>query len=104
MADLELRSVTVTVAQERIQIRTDLPDAELGEIIAFIDERFKRYEKYQMDYKKRLSLLAVELTSELFEVRKNMRRAKLYCEQMDKHARDLGSLLEEGIDRPEPQI
>ena len=61
MADLELRSVTVTVAQERIQIRTDLPDAELGEIIAFIDERFKRYEKYQMDYKKRLSLLAVEL-------------------------------------------
>ncbi|MBO7061104.1 hypothetical protein [Fibrobacter sp.] len=104
MADLELRSVTVTVAQERIQIRTDLPDAELGEIIAFIDERFKRYEKYQMDYKKRLSLLAVELTSELFEVRKNMRRAKLYCEQMDKSARDLGSLLEEGIDRPEPQI
>ena len=104
MADLELRSVTVTVAQERIQIRTDLPDAELGEIIAFIDERFKRYEKYQMDYKKRLSLLAVELTSELFEVRKNMRRAKRYCEQMDKSARDLGSLLEEGIDRPEPQI
>ena len=68
MADLELRSVTVTVAQERIQIRTDLPDAELGEIIAFIDERFKRYEKYQMDYKKRLSLLAVELTSEQLKI------------------------------------
>lgn len=104
MAELELRSVSVTIAQERIQIRTDLPDAELNEIIEFIGERFNRYEKYQMDYKKRLSLLAVELTSELFEIRKNMRRAKLYCEQMDKHARDLSSLLDEGVEHPDPQI
>lgn len=104
MADLELRSVTVTIAQERIQIRTDLPDAELGEIIDFIGEKFARYEKYQMDYKKRLSLLAVELTSELFELRKNMRRAKLYCEHLDKRARDLASLLDEGVDQPDQQI
>ena len=104
MADVELRSVTVTVAQERIQIRTDLPDADLNDIVNFIDERFRRYEKYQMDVKKRLSLLAVELTSELFEVRKNMRRAKLFCEQMDKSAKDLSSLLEEGIEQPHKPI
>lgn len=104
MPELELRSVCVTIAQERIQIRTDLPDAELNEIIGTIDERLRRYEKFQMDYKKRLSLLAVELTSELFEIRKNMRRAKLYCEQMDKSAKDLSSLLEEGIDQPEEQV
>ena len=34
MASIEpLKSVTITVAQESIQIRTDLPDAELAEIV-----------------------------------------------------------------------
>ena len=38
MASIEpLRSVNVSVAQETIQIRTDLPDADLAEIVSNID-------------------------------------------------------------------
>ena len=38
MASIEpLRSVNVSVAQETIQIRTDLPDSELAEIVENIN-------------------------------------------------------------------
>lgn len=100
MAEIEpLRSVSIDVAQESIQIRTDLPDAELKEIGDFIDARFERSSKFQMDTKKRLALLAVELTSEIFELRKQLRRAKVYYDQMEKDVKNLSLLLDEGIAR-----
>ncbi len=100
MAEIEpLRSVSVSVAQEHIQIRTDLPDGELKEIGDFIDARFERSSKFQMDNKKRLALLAVELTSEIFELRKQLRRAKVYYDQMEKDVENLSLLLDEGIAR-----
>ena len=38
MAEMNIhRSVSVTVANERLQIRTDLPDGELKEIVDYID-------------------------------------------------------------------
>ncbi|MCL4102089.1 hypothetical protein SAMN05720766_10887 [Fibrobacter sp. UWH9] len=94
-----LRSVSVSVAQEHIQIRTDLPDAELKEIGDFIDQRFERSAKFQMDNRKRLALLSVELTSEIFELRKQLRRAKAYYEQMEKDLKNLNLLLDEGMER-----
>lgn len=100
MAEFEpLRSVSINVAQETIQIRTDLPDAELKEIADFIDQRFERSSKFQMDNKKRLALLAVELTSEIFELRKQLRRAKAYYDQMEKDIKNLTLLVDEGISR-----
>lgn len=93
-----LRSVSVSVAQERIQIRTDLPDAELKEIGDFIDQRFERSAKFQMDNRKRLALLSVELTSEIFELRKQLRRAKAYYEQVEKDLKNLNLLLDEGLE------
>lgn len=100
MAENEnLRSVSVVVAQESIQIRTDLPDAELNEIGEFIDQHFDRSAKFQMENRKRLALLAVELTSEIFELRKQLRRAKIYYETMEKDLKDLNLLLDEGMDR-----
>lgn len=100
MAEIQpLRSVSINVAQEHIQIRTDLPDAELKEIGDSIDARFDRSSKFQMDYKKRLALLAVELTSEIFELRKQLRRAKAYYDQMEKDIETLSLLLDEGIAR-----
>ncbi len=100
MASIEpLRSVSINVAQESIQIRTDLPDMELKEIVDFIDQRFERSAKFQMDSKKRLSLLAVELTSEIFELRKQLRRAKVYYDQMEKDIQSLSLLLDEGMSR-----
>lgn len=100
MAEIEpLRSVSVSVAQESIQIRTDLPDAELKEIVDFIDRRFERSAKFQMDNRKRLALLSVELTSEIFELRKQLRRAKIYYEQMEQNIKNLTLLLDEGMQR-----
>lgn len=94
-----LRSVSVSVAQENIQIRTDLPDAELKEIVDSIDQRFERSSKFQLDNRKRLALLSVELTSEIFELRKQLRRAKAYYEQMEKDLKNLNLLLDEGLER-----
>ncbi|WP_298767340.1 hypothetical protein [uncultured Fibrobacter sp.] len=100
MASIEpLRSVNISVAQESIQIRTDLPDAELTEIVDSINQRFERSAKFQMDNRKRLALLAVELTSEIMELRKQLGRAKIYYDQMEKEIQNLSLLLDEGIER-----
>ena len=100
MASIEpLKSVTISVAQESIQIRTDLPDADLAEIVSNIDQRFARSAKFQMDNRKRLALLAVELVSENMELRKQLSRAKIYHDQMEKEIENVSLLLDEGMDR-----
>jgi len=99
MASIEpLRSVNISVAQENIQIRTDLPDAELSEIVESINKRFDRSAKFQMDNRKRMALLAVELTSEIMELRKQLNRAKIYYDQMEKEVQNITLLLDEGLD------
>ena len=99
MATVEpLRSVNINVAQETIQIRTDLPDAELSEIVDSINQRFDRSAKFQMDNRKRLALLAVELTSEIMELRKQLGRAKIYYDQMEKEIQNITLLLDEGLE------
>lgn len=100
MANIEpLRSVSVTVAQESIQIRTDLPDAELSEIVTSIDKRFERSSRFQLDNRKRLALLAVELTSEIMELRKQLNRAKIYYDQTEKELQNLLTLLDENTEQ-----
>ena len=99
MASIEpLRSVNISVAQENIQIRTDLPDAELSEIVESINKRFDRSAKFQMDNRKRMALLAVELASEIMELRKQLNRAKIYYDQMEKEVQNITLLLDEGIE------
>lgn len=105
MASIEpLRSVNISVAQEAIQIRTDLPDAELKEIVDSINQRFERSSKFQMDNRKRLALLAVELSSEIFELRKQLGRAKIYYDQMEKGLQNLTLLLDEGMERQDSNL
>ena len=46
MADLNThRPVSITVAKEKLQIRTDLSDSDLQEVLGFIDERFESFGK-----------------------------------------------------------
>jgi hypothetical protein len=105
MASIEpLRSVNISVAQEAIQIRTDLPDAELKEIVDSINQRFERSSKFQMDNRKRLALLAVELSSEIFELRKQLGRAKIYYDQMEKGLQNLTLLLDEGMNHQDSNL
>ncbi len=99
MADIEThRSISVNVAKERLQIRTDLPDADLKEILDYIDERFESYGKYNLEAGKRMALLALEMGQQLFEARKRLHQAKVYKEQMEQGINDIVSLLDEGVD------
>lgn len=99
-----LRSVSITIAQEKIQIRTDLPDAELQQIVDFIGTRLDNSSKFRLDSKKQLSLLAVELTSEIFELRKQLHMAKIYHDQMEKVVRDLSLVIDEATNPTRSQI
>jgi hypothetical protein len=45
-----------------------------------------------------MALLAVELTSEIMELRKQLGRAKIYYDQMEKEVQNLTLLLDEGMD------
>lgn len=102
MAEVDThRPVSITIAKERLQIRTDLPDADLKEIIDFIDERYESYGKYNLEASKRLALLTLELGQQLFEARKRIHQAKVYKEQIDQGIKDITNLLEEGIDHAE---
>ena len=50
MAELNLhRPVSVTVAKERLQIKTDLPDGDIKEIVDFIDERYASYDRFKLE-------------------------------------------------------
>ena len=56
MADVEShRSISINVAKERLQIRTDLSDADLKEIVDYIDERYASYGKYNLEAGKRMA-------------------------------------------------
>ena len=93
-----MQSVTITGAQESIQIRNDLPDAALNELVEKINQRFERSAKFQMDNRKRMALLAVELMSEITELRKQLGRAKIYYDSMEKEVQNLTLLLDESMD------
>ena len=101
MADVEThRSISINVAKERLQIRTDLSDADLKEIVDYIDERYDSYGKYNLEAGKRMALLALEMAQQLFEAKRRLHQATVYKEQMDQSIREIASLLEEGIDQP----
>jgi len=51
-----------------------------------------------MDNRKRMALLAVELMSEIMELRKQLGRAKIYYDSMEKEVQNLSLLLDEGMD------
>ncbi|WP_290742985.1 cell division protein ZapA [Fibrobacter sp. UBA4309] len=101
MADVEThRSISINVAKERLQIRTDLSDADLKEIVDYIDERYESYGRYNLEAGKRLALLALEMAQQLFEAKRRLHQAKVYREQVDQSIKDISSLLEEGIEQP----
>ena len=56
MSDVEThRSISINVAKERLEIRTDLSDADLKEIVDYIDERYASYGKYNLEAGKRMA-------------------------------------------------
>ena len=100
MAELNLhRPVSVTVAKERLQIKTDLPDGDIKEIVDFIDERYASYDRFKLEAGKKMALLALELGQQLFE--KMLHQIKVERDELNNSIKEMAALLDEGLDRPE---
>lgn len=104
MAELDThRPISVTVAKERLQIKTDLGEAELKEILHFVDERFESYSKYNLEVGKRWALLALDLGQQLFEFRKQIRQVRAERDHLENSIKEISILLDEGLEHPVEQ-
>ena len=102
MAELnQHRSVSVTVAGERLQIRTDLPDGEINEIIDFIDERYASYDRYNLETSKKFALLALEFGQQISELKKMLHQVKVERDELNNAVKEIAALLEEGQEHKE---
>lgn len=102
MAELnQHRSVSVTVAGERLQIRTDLPDGEIKEIVDFIDERYASYDRYNLEAGKKFALLALEFGQHITELKKMLHQVKVERDELNNGIKEITALLGEGLERPE---
>ena len=83
-SDQEVRSVRVTVGQEKFQIQTDLNDAEIEEIVGFVtkmDQHLKSNPR--LEIRKQLILVAMDIASELFDTRRRL-KAHIYYQESQK--------------------
>lgn len=96
-SDPEIRSVRVMVGQEKFQIQTDLNDSELEEIVNFVTKKMDLHIKNnsRLDVRKQLILMAMDITSELFDARRRLKKAHTYYQESQKTAGFLADLLEE---------
>lgn len=104
MAEFEAhRPVGVTVAREKLQIRTDLVDSELKEILDYINQRHESYAKYNLEASKKLALLALELGQQLFETRKQLHAMKVERDQLNSGITQISAMLDEGLESDDNQ-
>ena len=102
MAEMNIhRSVSVTVANERLQIRTDLPDGELKEIVDYIDERYASYERFKLESGKKMALLALELGQQVAELKRLLHQVKVERDELNNGIKEIAALLDEGLEHPE---
>ena len=90
------RSISISVANERLQIKTDLPDGDIKEIVDYIDERYTSYERYNLETGKRMALLALEMCEQLFAHRKMLHEIKVERDELNNAMKEMAALLEEG--------
>ena len=102
MAEVNIhRSVTVNVGSERLTIKTDLPDGEIKEIVDYIDERYTSYERYNLETSKRMALLALEMSEQLFAYRKMLHEVKVERDELNNAIKEMAALLDEGQEHKE---
>ena len=102
MAELNSpRSVSVTVAGERLQIRTDLPDGDLKDIVDHIDERYASYDRYNLEAGKKFALLALELSQQIVELKRMVHLLKVERDELNSGVKEVTALLDEGLEHSE---
>ena len=66
---LALRPAKITIAQERLNIQTDLSDQELEKILEYLNRKIEKYiGENTNETKKRLLLMALDISAEFFDV------------------------------------
>jgi len=92
-----LRSAKVVIGNDRFQIQTDLSEQELNDIVQFVNKKFEQYvgDATASDAKKRLELMALDITSEYFDVRRRYIRLR----ENDQNAQKEISVLNDLMDR-----
>ncbi len=105
-ADSSLRTTRVVIGQDKFQIQTDLNEAELDEIVAFVSKKVEQHtdSASRLDIRKQMILMSMDISSELFELRRRVAKAQIYYQESQKMANILADLLDEGINRISSKI
>lgn len=99
--DSSLHTTRVEIGNDRFQIQTDLTDAELSAIVAYVTGKVETYVKAdaRMDMRKQMLLMAMDITSELFDMRRRHARYKEYYLESQKVSKVLSDMLSAEIDK-----
>ncbi|MDR1760343.1 MAG: cell division protein ZapA [Fibrobacter sp.] len=104
--DSSLRTTRVMVGSSRFQIQTDLTDRELSEVVQFVDEKLAQYENpsSRVDLRSQMILMALDISSELFELRRRLARADYYQKESQRTAQILIDLIESSVGEEKPPL
>ena len=99
--DSSLHTTRVEIGNDRFQIQTDLTDAELSAIVAYVTKKVDAYVKAdaRMDMRKQMLLMSMDITSELFDMRRRHARYKEFYLESQKEAKVLAEMLSDELDK-----
>lgn len=99
-AENNLRSAKVVLGKDRFQIQTDLSEQELDEIVQFVEKKLEQYVGSDVplnDAKKRLELMALDITSEYFDLRRRYVRLRENDQNAQKEIVVLNDLMDRAL-------
>lgn len=97
--DSPLHTARVEIGNDRFQIQTDLTDAELSAIVDYVTKKMQSYvnSDARMDMRKQMILMAMDISSELFDMRRRHAVYKEFYRESQKTAKVLADMLSEEL-------
>lgn len=96
---LALRPAKITIAQERLNIQTDLSDQELEKILEYLNRKIEKYiGENTNETKKRLLLMALDISAEFFDIRHRYHKLAENEKNIEKEISTLNNLLQQELD------
>jgi cell division protein ZapA (FtsZ GTPase activity inhibitor) len=101
--DSSLHTTRVEIGNDRFQIQTDLTDAELSAIVSYVTKKVDTYVKSdaRMDMRKQMLLMAMDITSELFDMRRRHARYKEFYQESQKVSKVLAEMISDELGKLE---
>ena len=95
-----LRPAKIVLAQERLNIQTDLSEQELDTVVEFLSKKIDKYiGEHKKKKKKRLLLMALEISAEYFDVRRKYQNLEQNSKVADKEISMLNELLNNEMEK-----